>query len=92
MNGAPGERLTDMPPSDKLVVVVLAHDTPLTPQELREESRLADRTLRAALSRLSEAGLVERRVPVDGIPERTYGLSQDGEIAVHEAQVAPSPE
>lgn len=92
MNGSPAGRLSDLPPSAKLVVVVLAHDAALTPQELLEESRLAERTLRDALARLAEAGLVERRLPVDGTPGRPYALSETGEIAVQQAIGVPSPE
>ena len=55
------DRLRELPPSAKLVAKVLEGDAPLSQGGLAEESLLPDRTVRYALNRLEEAGLVDSR-------------------------------
>ncbi|ELZ27366.1 hypothetical protein C474_16544 [Halogeometricum pallidum JCM 14848] len=65
------ERLTEEPPSAKLVCKMLELHGPLTQGELKEESLLPARTVTYALSRLREENIVEsRRDPED--PRRDY--------------------
>ena len=78
----PAELLADEPPSAKLVFKVLEHDAPLTQQELAEETMLPRRTVRFALSRLDEAGLVEDRVSFRDARQSVYSLTDDGEQVV----------
>ena len=53
------ERLRQLPPSAKLIAKVLETDQPLSQGELATESLLPDRTVRYALNRLEDAGLVD---------------------------------
>ncbi len=70
------ERLRDLPPSAKLVVKVLEIDSPLSQSELAEESLLPDRTVRYALNRLDEVGLIESRYSFVDARKRVYTLAQ----------------
>ncbi|NKE37537.1 winged helix DNA-binding protein [Natronococcus sp. JC468] len=71
--------LADLPPSAKLVFLVLAQEGPLTQQELVEESRLVSRTTRYALSELEESGLIEKNISFKDARQRIYSLSEEGE-------------
>jgi predicted transcriptional regulator len=57
-----GDELSDLPPSAKLVYKVLEYDGPLTQKGIVEESMLSARTVRYALERLDEIGIVEEDV------------------------------
>ncbi|PSQ32554.1 ArsR family transcriptional regulator [Halobacteriales archaeon SW_10_68_16] len=70
------ERLRELPPSAKLVAKVLELESPLSQSELAEESLLPDRTVRYALNRLDEAGLVESRYSFVDARKRVYALVQ----------------
>jgi DNA-binding MarR family transcriptional regulator len=69
------DRLRELPPSAKLVAKVLEDDAPLSQGELAEESLLPDRTVRYALNRLGEAGLVESRYSFHDARKQVYFLS-----------------
>lgn len=81
MSAPPDERLSDQPPSAKLVFLVLDHRGSLTQREIREESLLTARTVRYALSRLEDEGLVEGRISFRDARQRIYSLSEAGETA-----------
>jgi DNA-binding MarR family transcriptional regulator len=68
------ERLADLPPSAKLVAKVLEYDGPLTQRELSDETLLPTRTVRYALNRLDDAGVVESRVSFTDARKRIYSL------------------
>ena len=70
------ERLRELPPSAKLVAKVLELDEPLSQSELAEESLLPDRTVRYALNRLDDAGLVHSRYSFADARKRVYALAQ----------------
>jgi len=70
------ERLRELPPSAKLVVKVLETDGPLPQGELAEESLLPDRTVRYALNRLDEEGLIESRCSVTDPRKQVYALAR----------------
>jgi predicted transcriptional regulator len=57
-----GDELADLPPSAKLVYKVLEYDGPLTQKGIVEESMLSARTVRYALERLDDVGVVEEDV------------------------------
>ena len=59
---SPSETLADLPPSAKLVYKVLEYDAPLTQPQLRERTRLTERTTRHAISILTEAEVVDEAV------------------------------
>jgi DNA-binding MarR family transcriptional regulator len=68
------ERLSDLPPSAKLVAKVLETDAPLSQGDLAEESLLPDRTVRYALNRLEERGLVASRHSFRDARKQVYFL------------------
>jgi len=70
------ERLRELPPSAKLVAKVLEVDSPLSQGDLAEESLLPDRTVRYALSRLSDVGLVESRYSFHDARKQVYFLTR----------------
>ena len=69
------ERLRELPPSAKLVAKVLEGDAPLSQGGLAEESLLPDRTVRYALNRLEEAGLVSSRYSFKDARKQVYYLN-----------------
>lgn len=69
------DRLRELPPSAKLVATVLDNDGPLPQGRLAEESLLPDRTVRYALNRLSESGLVESRHSFTDARKQVYFLT-----------------
>ncbi|MCD2198528.1 ArsR family transcriptional regulator [Halobacterium sp. KA-4] len=68
------ERLRELPPSAKLVAKVLEIDAPLSQGQLAEESLLPDRTVRYALNRLDDAGLVGSRYSFQDARKQVYFL------------------
>jgi DNA-binding transcriptional ArsR family regulator len=68
------DRLVELPPSAKLVAKVLESEAPLSQGALAEESLLPDRTVRYALSRLEEAGIVGSRYSFRDARKRVYYL------------------
>jgi len=70
------DRLRELPPSAKLVAKVLEADELLSQSELAEETLLPDRTVRYALNRLEESGLLESRYSFHDARKRVYALAQ----------------
>ncbi len=68
-------------PSAKLVFLILKQQGSLTQQQICEESLLAARTDRYALSRLEEEGLVEGEFSFRDARQRIYSLSEVGKAA-----------
>ena len=58
----PGDVLSELPPSAKLVYKVLEYDAPLTQLQLMERTRLTKRTTRHAISILADANVVAEEV------------------------------
>ena len=69
------EALRDLPPSAKLVAKVLEYNTTLTQSELAEETLLPPRTVRYALTRLDEEGIIESRFSFTDARKRIYSLA-----------------
>jgi len=76
MTESDGEGITDLPPSAKLVYKVLEYDGPLTQKGIVEESMLSARTVRYALERLDEVGVVEEDVYFADARQNLYELSE----------------
>ena len=70
------ELLRELPPSAKLVAKVLEYNETLTQSELAEETLLPPRTVRYALTRLDDAGLVESRFSFTDARKRIYSLAE----------------
>jgi len=69
------EQLRDLPPSAKLVAKVLEYEETLTQSEIAEETLLPSRTVRYALTRLDEAGVVDSRFSFTDARKRIYTLA-----------------
>lgn len=69
------ESLEDLPPSAKLVYKVLEYDGPLTQKGIVEESMLSARTVRYALERLEEIGVVDEDVYFADARQNLYELT-----------------
>jgi DNA-binding MarR family transcriptional regulator len=69
------ETLRELPPSAKLVAKVLEYNDSLTQSQLAEETLLPPRTVRYALTRLEEAGIVESRFSFADARKRIYTLT-----------------
>lgn len=68
------ERLRELPPSAKLVAKVLEGGGPLSQSQLAEASLLPDRTVRYALNRLEEVGLIDSRYSFRDARKQVYYL------------------
>jgi len=71
------DMFADMPPSAKLVHFVLDHGDERTQTELVEETALSARTVRTALGRLEDAGLVTESVCLRDARKRVYSLESE---------------
>ena len=70
------EKLRELPPSAKFVAKMLERDGPLSQGGLAEETLLPDRTVRYALNRLEEEGLVASRYSFEDARKQVYSLRQ----------------
>ena len=71
------EAVRELPPSAKLVAKVLEYNETLTQSQLAEETLLPPRTVRYALNRLEEVGVVDSRFSFSDARKRLYTLSID---------------
>ncbi|MFB6081428.1 MAG: helix-turn-helix transcriptional regulator [Halanaeroarchaeum sp.] len=76
------ERVRDLPPSGKLVLKVLEYNGGLTQKQIVEKSRLSQRTVRDALDRLQEHGIVEKNIYVPDARQNLYTLTVEEESPV----------
>ena len=72
--GTHRETLKDLPPSAKLVYKVLEYNDSLTQSAIAEETLLPSRTVRYALTRLEEAGIVDSRFSFADARKRIYSI------------------
>ena len=72
-----GETIADLPPSAKLVYKVLEYNGPLTQKGIVEESMLSARTVRYALERLEEVGVVDEDVYFADARQNLYEIVDD---------------
>jgi len=68
------EAVRELPPSAKLVAKVLEYNDQLTQSQLAEETLLPGRTVRYALNRLQEVGVVDARFSFTDARKRVYTL------------------
>ncbi|WP_336337723.1 MarR family transcriptional regulator [Haloarcula brevis] len=68
------DAVRDLPPSAKLVAKVLEYNETLTQSQLAEETLLPPRTVRYALTRLEEVGVVDSRFSFADARKRIYTL------------------
>ncbi|UHQ98130.1 winged helix-turn-helix domain-containing protein (plasmid) [Natrinema zhouii] len=68
--------LGELPPSAKLVYRVLKYEDELTQKQLVEETLLAARTVRYAIARLEEEGVIVQRMSFQDARQKLYSLSE----------------
>ncbi|MFB6300347.1 MAG: helix-turn-helix transcriptional regulator [Halobacteriales archaeon] len=71
------EALSDLPPSAKLVYKVLEYNGSMTQKAIVEESMLSARTVRYALERLEEIGVVSEDVYFADARQNLYEITVD---------------
>jgi DNA-binding MarR family transcriptional regulator len=71
----PEGALADLPPSSKLVFKTLEWNGRLTQQGIIEESLLSGRTVRDAVARLEDRGIVEREIHYRDARQNVYTLA-----------------
>ena len=81
MTDSDGESIADLPPSAKLVYKVLEYDGPLTQKGIVEESMLSARTVRYALERLDEVGVVDEDVYFADARQNLYEIPEEVDAA-----------
>lgn len=67
--------LADLPPSAKLVAKTLERSDPMSQGCLAEETLLPDRTVRYALERLDDAGVLEAHHDLSDARRQLYALA-----------------
>jgi predicted transcriptional regulator len=77
MTDSAGESIADLPPSAKLVYKVLEYNGPLTQKGIVEESMLSARTVRYALERLDEVGVVDEDVYFADARQNLYEITEE---------------
>lgn len=71
------EAVQDLPPSAKLVAKALEYQGRQTQRQLADETLLPTRTVRYALTRLEEVGVVDSRFSFTDARKRVYTLQID---------------
>ncbi|WP_115865187.1 helix-turn-helix transcriptional regulator [Halorussus litoreus] len=74
------EDIDDLPPSAKLVFKVLEYKGALTQKQIVEESMLSARTVRYALERLEELGVVEEDVYFADARQNLYEINEAADV------------
>ena len=77
MTGTDEDGLEDLPPSAKLVFKVLEYDGPLTQKQIVEESMLSARTVRYALERLENIGIVDEDIYFADARQNLYSITAE---------------
>jgi len=68
------EAVDDLPPSAKLAAKVLEYNGRLTQSAIADKSRLSPRTVRHALQKLEDAGVVESEISLADARQNLYSL------------------
>ena len=80
------EEIADLPPSAKLVYKVLEYNGPLTQKGIVQESMLSARTVRYALERLDDIGVISEDVYFADARQNLYEITEE----LSEAEAAVS--
>lgn len=72
------EEIADLPPSAKLVYKVLEYNGPLTQKGIVQESMLSARTVRYALERLDDIGVISEDVYFADARQNLYEIHEEG--------------
>lgn len=68
-------KLSNLPPSAKLVFVALDHEGELTQKHLVEETRLSHRTVRYALRRLKDSNVIDGEISFRDARQTLYSTT-----------------
>lgn len=82
--------ITDAPPSAKLVYKVLQYNGSLTQKGIVEKSMLSQRTVRDAIDRLEELGIIRESVYIPDARQSLYELTVGGESPTTSPETATS--
>jgi predicted transcriptional regulator len=82
------EGIADLPPSAKLVYKVLEYNGPLTQKGIVQESMLSARTVRYALERLDDIGVIEEDVYFADARQNLYEIIESPTEAETEPAVS----
>ena len=74
------DSIQDLPPSAKLVALVLEHNGTLTQREITTESLLPERTVRFGLKELQQVDIVESKILISDPRKRLYSLSLESSM------------
>lgn len=85
------QQLADLPPSAKLVYKTLEYEGALTQGELATESLLPPRTVRYALTTLTEADLIQEQLHIQDARKRLYSLATESTSDHSEAVAIGDP-
>ena len=70
------EELLNMPPSSKLLLIILEYEGSMTHKELASKTMLPDRTVRLAMSHLLEKGYVKRKISIRDSRQKIYEITK----------------
>lgn len=71
------DAIQDLPPSAKLVAIIIEHEGTLSQQEIAAESLLPERTVRLGLEQLQKVDVVEARTSLQDARKRLYTLNEE---------------
>ena len=77
------DSIQDLPPSAKLVALVLEHNGTISQQELAAESLLPERTVRIGLEELQQVDVIESRTSLRDARKRLYTLTVESTSETH---------
>ncbi|WP_227355680.1 MarR family transcriptional regulator [Haladaptatus salinisoli] len=86
------EEIDDLPPSAKLVFKVLEYKGSLTQKQIVNESMLSARTVRYALERLEEIGVVEEDIYFADARQNLYEITVPTEVETDQSADAQCAE
>ncbi|GAA0466664.1 MarR family transcriptional regulator (plasmid) [Halococcus dombrowskii] len=69
------QKLLDLPPSAKLVFIVLEHEEPLTQKQIGAETLLPPRTVRYALAQLKEIEKISEKIHFADARQKIYEIA-----------------
>lgn len=72
MDDANDQKLADLPPSAKLVFIVLNHENMITQKQLVEKTRLPNRTVKYALDQLKEINAINEHMNLKDARQSLY--------------------
>jgi DNA-binding MarR family transcriptional regulator len=78
------EDAAELSPSEKLVYLVIVEEAPLTQKEVIEQTRLPERTARAALGELRTRGIVTRQRSLRDARQHHYHLQTEEDVVTPE--------